>query len=290
MELNYTTGYNKHMKNVLLLTILVVLSSCISNDYNPPYKNPLSSVADYMVYYGAKHIDELKQYDLLILQSELYSDLEISELKSAGSIPIAYLSLGEIEKSRWWADRIKDSWLLGKNDIWDSFYIDPGNPGWESLVLELIIPSITQKGFSGLFLDTVDMIDLYPESRTEMVELISRIRKAYPELILVQNRGFNIFSQTAEMLDGILFESMTSSYNFQTESSYPLDQFNLIRSIRRTAEKNGLALFALDYLDPMTGSAPLVLLQRFYKISRQYNYIPLATDISLQKVKTKQED
>lgn len=287
---NYRTGYTEHMKKALLLTSLVLLSSCISNDYNPPYNNPLSSVADYMVYYGANHINELKQYDLLILQPELFSGLEISELKSAGSIPIAYLSLGEIEKSRWWADRIKDSWLLGKNDIWESFYIDPGNPGWESLVLEIIIPSITEKGFSGLFLDTVDMVDLYPDSRTEMVELISGIRKAYPELILIQNRGFNIFPKTAGMLDGILFESMTSSYNFQTESSYPLDQLNLIRSIRRTAEKKGLALFALDYLDPMKGPVPLKLQQRFYKISGQYNYIPLATDISLQMIKTKQED
>jgi len=272
------------MKKALLITGVILLTGCISNDYKPPHINPLTTVTNYMVYYGQKHINELKKYDLLILQPELFTNSEIKELKQAESIPIAYLSLGEIEKSRWWADRIKDSWLLGKNEIWDSYYIDPGSSGWQSLVIETIIPSITEKGFRGLFLDTVDMVDLYPDARLKMIDLISGIRESYPELVLIQNRGFTVFSKTAAMLDGILFESMTSSYNFQTESYYPLEQDELIRSIRRTAEKYGLGLFALDYLAPLKGESSLELQQRFYRIARRYNYIPLATDISLQKI------
>lgn len=273
------------MKIALLIVAVISCIGCVSNDYKPPRINPLTAVTDYMVYYGQNHIDELKKYDMVILQPELYTKSEIKKLKEAGSIPIAYLSLGEIEKNRWWAKRIKESWLLGKNKIWNSFYIDPGNPGWKSLVLELIIPSITEKGFSGLFLDTVDMVDLYPDAKPTMISLITGIREAYPKLILIQNRGFAIFSKTARILDGILFESMTSSYNFQTKSIFPLDQKKLIIRTRLTAEKYGLALFALDYLNPLEGNTPEKLRQRFYRIAERYNYIPLTTDISLQKIK-----
>ena len=186
------------MKRALLIIAVISCIGCVSNDYKPPQINPLTAVTDYMVYYGQNHINELEQYDMVILQPELYTNSEIKELKEAGSIPIAYLSLGEIEKNRWWAKRIKESWLLGKNEIWDSFYIDPGNPGWQSLVHELIIPSITGKGFSGMFLDTVDMVDLYPDAKPTMVSLITGIREAYPELILIQNRGFTIFSENGQ--------------------------------------------------------------------------------------------
>ncbi len=272
------------MKIALLAAAVFLFFGCVSNDYKPPEKNPLAAVSNYMVYYGRNHLNALKHYDLLILQPELYTDSEIGELKKARSIPLAYLSIGEIEKNRWWAERIKESWLLGKDEVWDSFYIDPGNSGWQTLILELIIPSITEKGFSGLFLDTVDMVDLYPDTRSAMINLITRITETYPGLVLIQNRGFAIFSKTAKMVDGILFESMTSSYNFQTKSIFPLDQQELILRIRRTAEKNGVALFALDYLDPLRGEPPVDLQQRFYRIARRYNYIPLATDISLLKI------
>ena len=136
-----------------------------------------------------------------------------------------------------------------------------------------------------MFIDTVDMVDLYPDARPTMISLITGIREAYPELILIQNRGFTIFSETARVLDGILFESMTSGYNFQTESSFPLDQQQLIIRTRQTAEKYGLALFALDYLSPLKGETPTELQQRFYRIAERYNYIPLITDTSLKKIK-----
>ncbi len=272
------------MKIVLLAVPIVLFFGCVSNDYKPPDNNPLAAVSNYMVYYGENHLTKLKHYDLLVLQPELYTDSEVKELKQAGSIPIAYLSIGEIEKNRWWAERIKDSWLLGKNEVWDSYYIDPGNPGWQKVVLEVIIPSITEKGFRGLFLDTIDMVDRYPDSRSAMINLISGIREAYPGLVLVQNRGLSIFSKTAKIVNGIVFESMTSSYNFNTKSVYPLDQHELIIKTRRTAEKNGVVLFALDYLAPLKGEPPADLQERFYRIAGRYNYIPLATDISLMKI------
>lgn len=257
---------------------VTLLTGCISSEYKPPENNPLSRVTKFMVYYGQGNLFKLKQYDLLILQPELYTTSEIKEFSHVGSIPVAYLSLGEIENTRWWAEKVHDSWLLGKNEIWGSYYINPGNTGWRSLVLDLIIPSIIDKGYSGLFLDTIDMVDLYPNVKDNMIDLIKSIREEYPDLILIQNRGFSIFKESVALIDGILFESMTSSYNFETKTSYPVYQDELIRSIRRTAERYGVALFALDYLS--TGK----LQQRFYEKAKRYNYIPLVADISLQKL------
>lgn len=261
-----------------------LLVSCISSEYKPPFNNPLNTVSNFMVYYGFGNVDRLKLYDLLILQPELYSTSEITEMKKADSIPIAYLSIGEIETTRWWADNVHESWLLGKNEVWGSYYINPGNPDWTSLLMDLIIPSIIKKGYQGLFLDTIDMIDLYPDVKTQMIDLITKINEEYPGLILIQNRGFTIFPQTGKIIDGILFESMTTSYNFETKSSFPVYQEELIRSIRRIAEKNGVALFALDYLSSEKTEYLGELQQRFYKKALRYNYIPLVADITLQKL------
>lgn len=272
------------MKKVVMLCGIMVLISCMSSEYKPPENNPLSSVTNFMVYYGQGFLDKLKQYDLLILQPELYTSSEVSEMKKVNSIPVAYLSLGEIETTRWWAEKVNDSWLLGKNEVWGSYYIDPGNPAWKSLVIDVIIPSIIKKGYCGLFLDTIDMVDLYPNAKTDMVELIKSIREEYPDLILIQNRGFSIFSQSGELIDGILFESMTSSYNFDTQSSFPVYQDELIRSTRRIAEKYGVALFALDYLSSINDESSIKLQQRFYNKALRYNYIPLIRDISLHEL------
>ena len=75
---------------------------------------------------------------------------------------LAYLSVGTIEKWRGWFDDIKRYRLEPWQDWKDEWFADVSKPGLRRIIVRRIAPGILDKGFDGLFLDNVDMIEPPP--------------------------------------------------------------------------------------------------------------------------------
>jgi len=226
-------------------------------------------------------VDDLARYDLAIVQPDTLTAEELTALRSRGTLTVAYLSVGEVEPDRpWYSDgRIDPGWILGKNENWGSFFIDAGQSGWQSLMLDLT-GEYLQKGFDGIFMDTVDTVSSFPETQEGMISLITILRAAYPQALLVQNRGFSVVRAVSYLLDAVMFEDLSTGYDFE-------DQEYTLSSDDATAQEmvalhaaTGLPILALDYAPPDNPGRAY----RAIQIARGYEFIPSVSVINLDDI------
>ena len=103
--------------------------------------------------------DRLGGFNLVVVDGELASAAEVAALRSGGATVLAYLSAGTIEKWRFWYPRLK-RFRLGAWAAWkDEWFADVSRPRLRRTIVNRIAPEMLAKGFDGLFLDNVDMIE-----------------------------------------------------------------------------------------------------------------------------------
>jgi hypothetical protein len=248
---------------------------------NLPARQRIHSIRSYMVYYGKNQGDRLAAYDLAILQPDTLNREDLAALHKQGTLVVAYLSIGEVETERpWYTDgRFDPAWVLGKNENWGSYFIDAGKPGWQKLMLDLAGEYLAY-GFDGIFLDTVDTVDSYPETKAGMIGLIHALRQRYPDALLVQNRGFNVIQDVSADLDALMFEGFTTDYNFQTHEYMSQENNQLAGELYLLKSKTGLVILALDYAPPDNPG----LAARAVRIARGYEFVPAVSVINLDQI------
>jgi hypothetical protein len=248
---------------------------------NLPARQRIKDIRNYMVYYSKGRAAELAHYDLAILQPDTLSRSQLKALRNKGVLTVAYLSIGEVEPEReWYTDgRYDSSWELGKNENWGSYFVDAGQPGWQKLMLDLTHQYL-DFGFDGVFLDTVDTVDLFPQTRAGMLALIETLRKTYPQALLIQNRGFNLLNDVASTLDAVMFEAYSTDYNFATQEYSAQDNAQLANELFRLNQTSGLVILTLDYAPPSNPG----LAARAVRASKNYGFIPSVSTIMLDDI------
>ncbi len=140
---------------------------------------------------------------------------------------ITYFSIGETDTliegdkqgpggyASWYLDQDSDN-FPDQNPNWGSYYVNANSNAWHDYVLQTLIPELSSSVISGLFLDTLDTVDIYPETTNGMISLVNKIRLYYPDYYIVQNRGFTIINETASSINALLFEEFSTYYDFDT--------------------------------------------------------------------------
>lgn len=270
--------------NCLKLVIFLCLLSFSAT--GEPIKN-------YVVYYSDKAgFKELESYDLLVFDSQVHPPLR--SLMDRGKILLGYISLGEVEKHRSYYEAVKKQGILGQENIYwkGSYYVDLRDPKWAKRVLEDLIPAILQQGFDGLFLDTLDnpgdMERKDPAKFKGMVNaaahLVKGIRKNYPSIKIMMNRGYELLPQVAEVIDFEMGESLYSDYNFKTKkygfvakSDYVLQ----MKWLKDAKKKNpNLQIVSLDYWDPKDKAE----ISQIYEVERKNGFIPYVATVDLDVI------
>lgn len=193
-------------------------------------------------YYGRGRLDRLVDYHRVVLQPDFYSAEDLAHLRRHGVVPVAYLSLSEDQgpPAPWQRD--------GRNPDWGGSYVYVGHPGWVEHVIAQAEDALA-RGFTGLFLDTLNVEHTYPEDVPHLMRLIETIRERVGSTYLLANRGFALLPRLAEVVDGLLFESFSVRW---TDSGYApwsdeiLDQH---AEIAESLQAYDLDLYALDYAD-----------------------------------------
>lgn len=224
------------------------------------------NVRNFVCYYGIGKIEKMSKFDVAILESRNLTRQNIEALNRSGTWTIGYISVGEDITLRvgdgkgpggyasFYFDRDKDG-QPDMNPNWNSFFTDAGNPLWQDIIIEKVRTIIEDKGLDGIFLDTVDTVDLYRESKLGMIDLIRRMREEFPYIKNVQNRGFSILEDTAEFIDGLMFEGFSTTHSWEDGTNIRADKSKLISTgmlaikINELRKKNNFIVFALDYAD-----------------------------------------
>lgn len=209
----------------------------------------------YACYYGPGRLPELAAYDLVILQPGHYGLAETAWLGEGGTQTAAYLALGEEPtppKPSLWTLLDPSTGRPATNPDWGTTLVDCRSPAWRAHILERAIPDIVARGFGGLFLDTLDGQERYPETQTAVISLIAHIRQQFPDLLLIANRGFFMLEQIEGWLDAFLFEAFTTYYGNGRYAVW--DPHNLEWTAQQAARLRALRgqrpLLALDYAAP----------------------------------------
>jgi len=239
-------GYQRKINFICVALLMVVsISSCQNS----------REILKFGIDYSKVSVNSLKGYDMVVLEPFNYNYRETRQLLESKTKLIGYVSLGEVGASRWYYPLLKDKGLLlGKNENWDSYFINLTDTLSRRMLLNKVIPEIMDRGFDGLFLDTID--DVAPGTgrgnmQGDMVQLIREIRKRYPDIYIIQNRGMFLLNQTHKYVNALLIEDVASSYNFDQKKYYMVDDSTFKKRIENIdhyeAEINSGQLLLVDY-------------------------------------------
>ncbi len=222
-------------------------------------------------------------YDLLVVDGQEARRRDVGELRAGGRVVLGYLSVGTIERYRPWYRRLKPYRLEAWKDWKGEFFARVRRRGYRREIVARIAPRLLAKGFDGLFLDNVDMIESHRRQARGMRELVARLSAlvgAEGELLFAQN-GYRIIDPLIPYLDGWNREDVTGSYDFD-RGRYRVNGARrtraAMRELRRVAG-HGLLVTATDYTRRARGKAA----RRAIANACAAGALPYVSDIELRR-------
>lgn len=204
----------------------------------------MSGGKDIAFYYGKDKLTLLAGYRRVVLQGAHYDASELAWLRTRGVSPLAYLSLSEDPGP-------PAPWQVGQhNPEWGTSYVDVAHPDWVKNRLAEAEGCLA-RGFAGLFLDTLDIADLYLAARPAMLELLSTVRMSFPSAYLLANRGFSLLPDLGNTVDGLVFEAFSTAWQHGNAPCHVLspEELEVNSRLAHQLRNYNLDLFALDYAD-----------------------------------------
>ncbi|HEV3228479.1 MAG TPA: endo alpha-1,4 polygalactosaminidase [Solirubrobacteraceae bacterium] len=224
-------------------------------------------------------------YDLVVVDGQEATAAQVAALRQGGRVVLAYLDVGTIEPGRPWFARARP-YRLNRWSQWGEWYANISKAGYRRLVAGAVAPGILAKGFDGLFLDNVDMVESHPRQSAAMgalVRSLAHLVHSAGGLLFAQN-GADILRPLVGDLDGWNREDVSFTYDFARHSYRRTSAAELgqAQSELRRMSAAGLRVTATDYLagGPGAGSDALVAAQN----ACSARALPFVSDIGLRRV------
>jgi hypothetical protein len=209
-------------------------------------------------FYGSPFPQELHIYDAVIVEAD-HSDFP----QVTGDLQnklYAYTSLGEVGTDKPYASDVPIAAKTARNSAWKSDVMDQTNPAWRAFYLDKIIAPLWQRGFRGIFIDTLDSYQLAatsPQAKASqeagMVETIRQMHERFPEMRIILNRGFEILPQVHRWVKAVVAESLFQGWNNVTQSYIPVTESNrqwLLTQLHHIQDNYHLPVIVIDYAAP----------------------------------------
>jgi len=203
-------------------------------------------------------------------------------LKNRKAKLIAYVSVGEAEPYREYYKEIPKEWILGKNEVWNSYVVDIRKEEYIKFLLDRVFPRL--EAFDGFFLDTLDSHQLFlknpqdlQKARENLTKLVKSIRNKYPDKLILLNRGFEIMEDVKGYADAIVAESLFYGISYDKKKIYkkmkPEDTEWLLSKLK-TAKELGYKVIVIDYVDPKNKKLQIEVAKQIYELG----FIPYVSD------------
>lgn len=239
------------------------------SDEEPSAKNgnAVANYSDFMVYYynlTNKNIENLKRYNMVVVEPRAtkQSPELLEELMNSETDLYGYISVMEVDNVKI-KDNMSDKDFItidGKRPTHGYFkheFGDIRSEGYRNALIEVIQRDIINKGYDGVFFDTLDDVNLSvfrnnknPETNEKIrdelidsyVDFFKVIKERFPGLSIIQNRGFEIYQAGgANYVDAILFENFKSE-DFENNS---LDW--LYNGLQDSSDNSNSVILAMSY-------------------------------------------
>ena len=203
--------------------------------------------------YGDINPDKIRGYKYVIVESEHFTAFDVKRLKENNQVVLGYISLGEVSSTRYYFESIKER-TLGKNKVWESYYLDLADEVTQNAILGLIA-KMDKKGFDGLFLDTVDTFSEwgpYPERGDILIEMLAKIKGKFPDFYLMQNAGLSLLTKSKKYVNSVAIESVASDYSFDAQE-YKIrksnDFYQKLSMLKSVKLQHDLSIVLIEYAD-----------------------------------------
>ena len=235
-------------------------------------------------YAATPPLEELSQYDWVVLEPGHISNSQVNKLSELGSQPFAYLSVGE-------KDGNVDSYLQSaasavRNNAWDSHVMLLSEPSWRAYLLQRA-GELSKEGYRGLFLDTLDSFQLLPESQREQERLALRdflreLHEKYPQMKLFFNRGFEVLPELSGVASAVAVESIYSGWNAAQQAyvSVPDADRDWLNLQLTPLREQGVPIVAIEYLPVQRRQEAMALAKRLVN----EGFIPFITTPDLDSI------
>ncbi len=272
-----------------VLALFAVMLGClmlVKDDYH----RVIARANRWAVYYcHDEPAENFAAYDVVVFDAQAHPPLQ--SLKSPHRIILGYISYGEEATSHSLPIHQTAGVRLEKNTLWgaENYILDLRSATWQRDVLENQIPALLAEGFDGIMIDTIEApLDatrknpvLHAEMQQGAIALLKATRKAFPDMPIMLNRGFDILPEVAPEIDMLLGESVLTDYDFTTEKSHfrsdaDMEYLKAVIAKGYTANRN-LRVFSLNYWPPESKS----IRQQLYDMEREKGHVPYVATIDL---------
>lgn len=242
-----------------------------------------------IAFFYAPHIpvEILSQYQRVILEADNVKTVELEQLKASQTELLAYVSIGEVSPTRRWYNDIDKSWILGKNNIWDSEVMDLANTQWHDFLINQLISPLYEKGYQGIFLDTLDSFNLVAKDEASkqqqiegLVQLLTRAKEKHPELRLFANRGFEVMPKIGHLFDAVVAESLFASWDNVKKRYHAVNESDttwLLGQLNKLKKEFDLDIIIIDYVAPVNQEKAKVVAKKI----QQQGFVPWVTTPAL---------
>lgn len=207
-----------------------------------------------LVCYGDLYPDKVKGYDYLILEPAYFSSSDVTMMKQNNKKILAYISLGEVDKTAWYYPQLKPH-VLGENKIWDSKILNLSNTTTKIVLLSLVKDYITVKGFDGLFIDNIDNYTIYgptPIQKPSLLNFLKEVKIKFPNIHIMQNAGIEIVDDTINYINTIAVESVVTDYDFSNNRYRLRDNQSYYKRLKQLSglkKKHNISIILIEYAD-----------------------------------------
>lgn len=239
--------------NAILLVLVSITGGTVScsEAETTQFQKPMEGKPSLAVTYAKINPDRISGYQYVVLESEHYNAFDVKLLREKNDLVIGYISVGEVNPSRYYYDEIKDK-TLGKNKLWNSYYLNLRDQTTLNVLMGLI-DRMVKKGFNGIFLDTVDAYGQWGPLTADApayFNFLDAVRTLYPELHIMQNAGLSLMEGASPFVNSVAIESVVTDYNFAT-TTYRLRKTKSYNErlalANETYAKYGLPILLIEY-------------------------------------------
>ncbi len=273
----------------LLFALQGIPSPCSAAPDSADTPPPSESEVRLFVNYSAKPDPHtVLAHNLCILDPA--ADVPLALGRAMGHTHLAYVSVVEVAPDTPAAASAQKRGIpfLAKNAGWNSDVLDVNHPTWEEWLVEDVAKPALERGYDGIFLDTLDSVELLAAKRPgeaaashrALVNAIRRLHREFPGKSIVLNRGFPLIDEVHDCIQGVLIEGLyqTWSPEKKTYSATPAKGSDWLLAHIGRIEAKKLPVYVVDYVPP----SDKALAHRTAERIREAGAIPFVTTPELQ--------
>ncbi len=160
------------MKKILLISLIfsLIIMGCTSS-------KEIEENTKYGVFLNYdKSLDNLSDYDVVVIDAQYYSKEAIEEFKADGHTVYSYINIGSLEDFRPYYDEYKNLTLDDYENWEEEKWVDVTSERWQDFIINSLANELINKDIDGFFVDNCDVYYHYPTE--DMLEGVSTIMKA----------------------------------------------------------------------------------------------------------------